>query len=277
VAGARERAVAGLALAIPVVAGLGYLHAFGAPRTYLAVNAGAFGAALAWIALAPRAWPRALAVGLIALALAALFAPLLTGPTLSGVARWLPLGPFTLHAGMLVVPTLAVLVARRREHAPLLLSLALLAALLQPDMATGAALMLAGVGLYDATRDWKLGLFAIVAFCASIVAALRGELPAQPFVEHVIAELALNAPLAALALFAALLGGFFLILYGPVGERPARQALAGSLFGFAFAGLVSNYPSPLVGYGAAPILGYGLALGLLRASPADALRAPLEK
>jgi hypothetical protein len=33
---------------------------------------------------------------------------------------------------------------------------------------------------------------------------------------------------------------------------------------------VSNYPSVLIGYGASPILGFGLALGLLARRPRQA-------
>lgn len=258
-----SRVVALLALAVPVLAGLGYLVAFGAPLAFIAVNAGALAASAIWIAAAPGLRSGRTGRILIAVCLALLFLPLLTGPSLNGIARWLPLGPVSLHAGMLVVPALAVLCAREDGWAPAALSLALLAALLQPDFATATALMLEGVGLYEATRDWKYGVYAIVAFCAAIVAALRGELPAQPFVERVITGLALTQPLVALALLVALLAGFFLILYACPGSDRSRKALAGSLFGFSFAGLVSNYPSALIGYGAAPILGFGLALGLL--------------
>lgn len=269
----RDRGIAILALAIPVVSGLGYLIAFDAPRSFLAVNAAALAIAALWIALAPNASSHTARRVVIAGLLLLLFVPLLTGPSLGGVARWLPLGPFQLHAGMLVVPLLVVLATEEPDHAPMLLSVALLAAFLQPDMATGAALMLAGVGLHDATRDWRYGVFAIVAFTASIVAAMRGELPAQPFVERVIFLVAVTNPVAALGLLAALVAGFYVILAALPGLSSSRKALAGSLFGFSFAGLVSNYPSPLIGYGAAPILGFGLALGVLATRPrADAIR-----
>ena len=259
----RHRALAILALAIPVLAGLAYLLAFDAPRSYLAVNGAALTLAALWVGLAPRA-PSATARRLLTGALLmTLFVPLLTGPSLSGVARWLPLGPFQLHAGMLTVPVLTVLVGEEPDYAPGLLSIALLAAFLQPDMATGAALMLAAIGLYDATRDWRYGVFAIVAFTASIVAAVRGELPAQPFVERVIFLLARTDPLAALSLLATLVASFYLIVAALPGPTASRKALAGALFGFSFAGLVSNSPSGLIGYGAAPILGFGLALGVL--------------
>lgn len=255
-----------MALAIPVLAGLGYLFAFQAPRSYLAVNAAALAIAAIWIVFALRPPSTTARRVLIGTLLLLLFVPLLTGPSLSGVARWLPLGPFQLHAGMLTVPLLAVLVGEEPDHAPVFFSIALLAAFLQPDMATGAALMLAAVGLYDATRDWRCALFAIVAFAASLVAAMRGELPAQLFVERVIFLLARSDPLAALGLLMALVASFYLIISGLPGREPARKALAGALFGFSFAGLVSNYPSALVGYGAAPVLGFGLALGLIAAS-----------
>lgn len=269
----RHRAIAVLALAIPVLAGLAYLLIAGAPRAYAVTNAAALAMAAGWIALAPRAPAPTARRVLIGALLLVLFVPLLTGPSLNGIARWLPLGPFQLHAGMLAVPLLVVLAGEEPDHAPLLLSTALLAAFLQPDMATGAALTLAAIGLYDATRDWRYGAFTAVAFTASLVAAMRGELPARPFVERVIFLLARDAPLAALGLLAALVACFYVIVGALPGGEPSRKALAGALFGFSFAGLVSNYPSALVGYGAAPILGFGLALAMLASSGAR-VRSP---
>lgn len=263
----RGRGFAIAALALPVAAGIAYLRAYGAPNAYPAVNGGALVLAALWIAFAPRAPGRALRRILIVLSLALLYVPLVSGPAIDGVARWLPLGPFTLHAGSLVLPALVMLAADETDHAPGILSIALLAALLQPDMATAAALTLAAFGFADATRDWRYVAFAAVAFVVSLVAAMQGELPAQPFVEHVIWLLARTDPLVALGLLAALVASFFLILVASPGRDVAGKALAGCLFGFAFAGLVSNYPSVLIGYGAAPILGFGLGLGLLAARP----------
>lgn len=274
----RGRLIAFAALAVPVLAGLAYLYAYGAPIRYLAVNAGALALAAGWIFAVPRHLSIRTRRILIAFLLLLLFLPLATGPLVNGVARWLPLGPFTLHAGMLALPLLAVLAGEEEAYAPGLLSLALLAALLQPDMATGAAVMLAAVGLHEATRDWRYGLVAIVAFPASVVAAMQGELPAQPFADRVIVLLALTDPLVALGLLAALVAGFYLTIGALPGRETSRKALAGSLFGFSFAGIVSNYPSALIGYGAAPILGYGLALGLLGAAGhRTASTTPVEK
>ena len=250
-----------LALAVPVLAGLAYMAAFGAPPTYIAVNAGALATALLWIAIgrlpARPAHRRLLAAGLLTL----LALPMLIGPEVSGVARWIPLGPATLHAGMLTLPMLAVLASQDADDAaPLLLS-ALFLTLLQPDAAGAFAITFAAVGLHHVTRDWRMGVVAIAAFVATIAAALRGELPAQPFVERVLVEAIGHSPLAALGLFGALLASFLLILFDARPKPAERFALAGTLFGFGMMSLMSNYPTPLIGHGAAPILGYGLALG----------------
>lgn len=262
----KSRLISLLPLALPVLVGLAYLWLVGAPRAYPAINAGALLIAVLLGLLVPAVEApkvrRALAVFLITL----LFLPLLTGPHVNGIARWLPLGPFTLHTGALVIPALVVLAAREEDFAPPILLAALLAAVLQPDAATSLAVMLAAVGIYTARDDWRLIPVAGISFFASLVAGLRGELPAQPFVERILVHLAFEAPAGALALALALLGSFFLLAHALAAERPVRHALAGTLFGFFLAALVSNYPTILVGYGAAPIVGFGLAIGLAAAS-----------
>lgn len=235
----RQRLPALLALALPVLAGIACMAAFGAPSHYLLTNGGGLLAGMA-LAAGLRAPPdartnRILAMSLIAL----LFVPLATGPEQNGIARWLPLGPVTLHAGMLAIPPLAVLAARDADYAPPMLLLALLACLLQPDAAGTFALTIAAVGLHHAKQDWKLGAVAIVGFLATLLAALHGELPAVPFVERVLVDYAHRSVPAALGLFAAL------------------------VVSFALVALMSNYPSALIAFGAAPIIGFGLALGLV--------------
>ncbi len=258
----RGRGISILALALPVLAGIAFLALAGAPTSFALTNALALGLAfLLVLAVPPVASAkarRALTLALIAI----LFVPLLTGPYLNGIARWLPLGSFILHSGALVSPSLVVLAARDEDYAPPILLAALLAASLQPDAAVGLAVMLAAVGLYNATNDWRLVPVAGIAFFASMVAGLRGELPAQPFVERILIHLAMETPVAAFALGFSLLASFFLLAHALPAAKAVRHALAGSLFGFSLAAVVSNYPSVLIGYGAAPILGFGLALGL---------------
>ncbi len=252
-----------LALALPVLAGITSLIALGAPRAYATGNALALGLAVAMILglpNAPRRGNRLIALVLLAV----LFLPLVTGPAPNGIARWVPLGPIVLHSGSLALPALAVLAARDVDYAPPILLAALLAALLQPDAATGLAITLAAVGLYKAGGDWRLVPVAGIAFFASLVAGLRGELPARPYVERLLVQHALTMPTAAIGLALALLGGFILMAHALPAERRVRHALAGALFGFSLAAVVSNYPSVLIGYGAGPILGFGLALAFAR-------------
>ena len=252
------------ALAMPVTAGLAYMAAFGAPGHYLAINLAGLAAGGILTMLGRPPPDGRPATGLVAILLALLFVPLATGPEISGIARWLPLGPVTLHAGMLAIPGLSVLAARMPEaSAPLLLA-ALFACFLQPDAAGGFAITFAAVGLHHVTRDWRAGIVAIIGFFASIVMAVRGELPPVEFVERVVADAATASLPAALGLAMASIAGFVLILKAAPLEPAARFALAGSLFGFLMMSVLNHYPAPLIGYGAAPILGYGLALGLVR-------------
>ena len=256
-----------LALAVPVLAGLAYQAAFGAPLRYLLMNAAALAGGLALIAfagsvIAPVLRHRRAAI-LVLLALFAL--PLLTGPAIAGVARWLPLpGGFALHSGMLALPLLAALAAEDEQDAPLALLAALLIALLQPDGASAAAVTLAAVGLAKVWRGWQMPLVAAVGLLVTVIATLHGELAPQPFVERVLADAMLAHPLVGLALLAAQLAGFLLIVFGLDHPRPMRLAIGGSLFGFAIMSLMNVYPAPLLGFGAAPIIGYALALAIPR-------------
>jgi len=262
-----ERFPALLALAIPVSAGLIYLAAFSAPGNYLLTNAAALLVALGWIIFgrAPQSLAGRRILTIILLVL--LFIPLLTGPATNDVARWIPLGAFMLNSGAFAVPALAVLAAQDEDYAPPILLAALYAGSLQPDAALGFAVVFAAVGLHDVTRNWRIGLVAIIGFIASIAMALQGELPPQDFVERIFADLIQPWPFVALGLLAALAGSFALTLFATHLERASRFALAGSLFGFGLMALLSHYPTILIGYGVAPILGYGLALGLHRGPP----------
>lgn len=265
----RDRLPAVLALVIPVVFGAAWMAAGGAPVHYPLVNLGALVLSLLWI-ITGRGPHTAFSRHLLAVVLLlVMLAPLVIGPqvtSISGdrVVRWFSLGNITLHAGMLTTPALVVLAARNsRLAAPIILA-ALLATLLQPDAATGFALTFAAVGLHHVTKHWKVGMVSILGFFASIKMALHGEIGAQPFVERVLVEAAKQDLLLAAALATSLISAFLLILFAISVVREVRFALAGLLFGFLIMSLMSNYPTPFIGYGAAPILGFGLALGLHR-------------
>lgn len=265
------RKAALLALAIPVFAGLAYMAAFGAPLRYLLTNGAALTAGLLLVAfganlLAPVLRHRRAAL-LVLLALFAL--PLVSSPAISGIDRWLLLpGGFALHSGMLVLPLVAALAAENADDAPVVLLAALLIALLQPDGASAAAVMLVAVGLARVWGGWHMPLVAAVGLLVTVLATLRGELEPQPFVERVLADALLSHPVVGLGLLAAQLAGFFLIVFALTQPRPVRLALGGSLFGFALMSLMNVYPAPLLGFGAASIFGYALALALPSRNPA---------
>ena len=262
------------ALALPTLTGLAYMALYGAPGVYLIVNGGALVlAALIVLIGLPEFGERARRIaGLVLLVLFAL--PLLTGPSVNGIERWLPLGPFILHAGMLTIPALAVLAAREAVLGPLALAAAILIALIQPDFASAFALTGGAVGLYQVRSDWRTGLVIILGFFVAIFAALRGELPPAPFVERVLQDATIASPAMAALLVLSLLGSVLLMLFGTGLPRTARYPLGMSLFGFLVAALISNYPTPLAGYGAAAIIGFALAHAIAFAlpQPNEALR-----
>ena len=255
-------AAALLALAVPVLAGIVWMGWAGSPEKYRIVNAAALAAATLWIVFSPvPARPfhwRVLAI----VAVFALCLPFLTGPGVNGVVRWISFGPVGLNSGMIAVPTLAIAAVHDREWGAWLLGAALLPLTAQPDAGAGLAVTFAAVGIHDRTKDWRYGIVCIAGFFLTISMGLRGELPPQVFVERVISDAAGASFVWALALFGALAAGFFTMLKGLRADPSTSYALAGALFGFAIMALVSHYPYPFIGYGAAPILGFGLALGL---------------
>lgn len=253
-----------LVLIVPVLAGLAYMAAYGAPPKYLAINAAAL---LAALTLASQSFGNAsnrklqIASGVL-LALFAL--PLLSGPEVNGIARWIPLGGFILHAGMATIPALVVIAAQRQDCSPIILLIAAAIALLQPDAGSGLAITFACIALASATHVWQPALVATIAFIATMIADIRGLLPPQDFVERVFVDAFHFGIIPAAGLAIAMIIALVLILFLPSASRATRYGLAGSFIGLTFISTTSNYPTPLIGFGAAPILGYGLALGLAR-------------
>lgn len=269
-----ERAYAPLALAIPCLAGLAFLWRFDAPVHFLYVNAAALALGLMWIAFAPRITSPRIAITGALMCLVLLAAPLATGPRLDGIARWLPLGSFQLHAGALAITLLVSLAATCRRTGPLLIVAGGAICALQPDAASALALMCAAGGVFWVTRERSWAVSGALLLTITLFAASRGNLPPQPFVENVLADAASASILAALGLCAALVAGFALIVRCSALQLPVRAALAGGYTGFVIMAMLGDYPSILIGYGAAPIIGFALALGLSagRASIAEPRR-----
>lgn len=242
--------------------GLGWMAFAGAPRSYLAVNAVtlllAIGAAL-WLRL-PKGVPARLVMA--GTTLIVLTLPLVTGPELDGVRRWIALDPLRLHAGYLAMPLLAVLVAQMPSlpaSAFLLAALAISAA--QPDLATTLGLAATTAALALQRRD-AVSLIAVAIAAAALLLVARLPDPLDPvrLVEHVQIEALAAQPLAGVLLC---LAGLLPALWLKAGAARALP-LVGFTLAAGLAAFIGNHPSILIGYGAAPILGAGIALAALR-------------
>ncbi|MXP09855.1 hypothetical protein [Pseudoblastomonas halimionae] len=261
-----NRAAALLALAIPVAAGLAFMATQGAPSHYLAINGGCLLIALGLVAFVPHPKVEDDVAAVILTAL--LFMPFFIGPEINGVHRWIGSGPIGLNSALLALPALAVFAARMEWRPRLGLSLAALAAaVVQPDASLALAVGGAAIGVALATRDTKPALVAIAGLLAAIWAHKRGLLPPQAFVEQVYLDAAAIHPLWLVLLVVATIVGIVLIALDRSIGRPERFALAGAMTGFVYTAAISSYPTPLVGYSAAPILGLAIALWLARRAP----------
>lgn len=225
--------------------------------------------AVAWLVRPPG---RIVAAVLLVLILVVEMYVLIAGVSMEGVRRWVALGPIQLHAASLLVPLAVWLAAQRLETAtaiPLGAILLVLAA--QPDAASVLALTLAlgAVALLDKSKRRIAGALVIVGVASLAWALSRADpLPAVGHVELVVRR-AFEAsptlgPLAAVALIAVPLAMLW------TRRAPAALALAAAWAGFVLANLIANYPAPVVGAGAAPVIGWMLSVGLAARTARDA-------
>ncbi|WP_100259009.1 hypothetical protein [Qipengyuania seohaensis] len=248
---------------LPVIGGMFVFLLNEAPSHYSLVNSSALmiGLLFAHLVRAPEDIGRVRYV--IAGLLFLLCLPMILGPSIDGVARWLPLGPVQLHSGQLLIPPLAVLSVRLGESGTWPLAVALVICGLQPDAASCLALTLVLSTLALRNRDWKPMRVALLGLAVTAQACWRGDLPPVAFVENVLPFLwsDLKEPVQAVGIGLLLLMPFAIILFRhfPLADR---LALVAAYFGFLIASLLGPYPVPLVGYGAASIIGMlaGLAM-----------------
>jgi len=269
----RKAAVALQVVATLVVSVLAIRAAGGSSSAMiLQVAAGGVGAILAlivaWLVKPPG---RIVAVILLALALAVEAYILVAGVSMEGVRRWVALGPLQLHAASLLVPLAAWTAAQRLDAIGAVLLAAILAVLAaQPDAAAVLALTLAlgAVALVDKSKRRLAGVLAVIGAAGVAWALSRPDpLPAVDHVERVVRR-AFEAsptlgPLAAVALIAVPLAMLW------IRRTPAALALAAAWAGFVLANLIANYPAPVIGAGAAPVLGWLMSIGLASARNRD--------
>lgn len=251
-----------LQLLAPCAGGLAYLYAYDAPARLLLINAGALAAALVWIVLGRLPAGRTARLAIAAAAALALFLPLLLGPEVGGVRRWLPAGPVSLHSAALLLPLITVLAAREARFGSLILALAAVALALQPDAAG-----LFGLAAASAVLAWlhRRSAYAILATAGLALAVLTfrdGTLEPQVFTEHVLVRVADRSLLQAAALAVLLfVVPLWHLVIGQQTRHAEGYALAALLVGLGLLATIAPFPFPLIGYGASPILGFGLALG----------------
>ena len=221
--------------------------------------------------MAPRS-----AAGVVLLAACAL---LLAGVEIGGARRWLRIGPMLLHTASLLGALLLLALARAAaDRACLVLAgAAVLCFGLGNDGAASLAFALGLGGLLLARQaSWK----ALLPLCllAWVLVAWGWTRPDTlapvPYVEGILAHTWTVSPVlgSAAAIVLALVPLPFVLVAGTAGDpasaaelgrRGAAYALAGFWLGLVLAGLAGNYPVPVLGYGASPVIGWGLALGLI--------------
>jgi hypothetical protein len=232
------------------------------------------------IALVPSLWPvrpsaRKPWTRWLPFAGAILVGITLLSPGLDGVHRWITLGPVRLNVSSVVCPWLlaGVHVQARRSAG---LALAMLAALvllhaLQPDAAQATALALAGIILIlrdlSAAPRMRAVSVVLVLSLTGLAWSRPDPLPALTHVERVLA-LALSQgagfAFAAMASLALLMAPMLIAVARGGASSPLALAFAVYFLGTVVGTWCGNYPVPVMGAGAGPVLGWYAMLAYLR-------------
>jgi hypothetical protein len=246
----------------PCLFGIYYLWAYDAPARLIAINAGALVLGSLWVLVGRLPAAPRVRIAIAAVLALVLFVPLLTGPEQGGVARWLPAGPVSLHSGPLLLPLIVVLAGRNERFGPAVLALAGTSLALQPDAAALAALAAASGVLCWLHRSIAFGLVALGTAACAILTFGAGSLAPQVFTENVLPQVAARSMVQAVALAGILFAvPQWYLLQDPQTQRAEGWTIAALLTTLGVMALIAPFPYPLIGYGAAPILGFALALG----------------
>ncbi len=268
----RQQGWAMASLAVAVLAGIAFMVMAGAPPRFAAMNGAGLVLALG-IALIPPL-PRRYVSVFALISIGTMVATVVVGPSVEGVRRWLQVGPFTIHAGMLVLPSLAVIlpVLASRTAAIIVMAVSMLV-VAQPDLATYLAILPVSILMLIARRDrWMWAAF-IVQVLAAIVVVQRVDILAPiPFVEHVIEQAwAINVAAGGTLLLAAMATITSPLkarnnpnmLWSAAALASCGTAYLAASFLWPFEPCIGHYPTPFVGFGTSIILGWGIALWLL--------------
>jgi cell division protein FtsW (lipid II flippase) len=272
-----------------LLAGAGVMVAHGVPASRWLVNPVAAAAGILVLLLLGTRLKVLLLAHPLAAAFAALALPLGTfvAPGVQGVHRWLSLGPVHLHPGALADPLLllaaAVLLHRRQAvAAAAFLATGLAVHVVQPDAGQATALAAGAATLAMTTAGLKLAerlLLLTAAAGGAVLAWLRPDpLPPVDGMENIVAlAFESHVLLGALAIATLAVLPAAALLSGSLGagrwSRPGAPdvAFAAYLLASVLAVALGEFPIPVLGFGASPVLGAVLGLGLL-ASIGRALR-----
>jgi cell division protein FtsW (lipid II flippase) len=201
----------------------------------------------------------------------------LLAPGIDGVRRWLPLGALELHPAAIGEPVqllaFAVLWQRRRTWlATALVGIGLVLHALQPDagQATALAAGALALALFAGPRAWaQVAMVALSVGGAVLSWLIPDPLAPAEFVENIVPIAFELHPLMGwlavvsfLALPAAALWRSGCLRRWILGREP-HIALAAYLAAVVLVGLSGKFPTPVLGFGASPIIGVILGLGLL--------------
>lgn len=242
------------------------------PVSVWARNAGAWLAGALISFVIARAATQRLAQGCLLMAPVVMAATLLSGG-LSGVHRWVGIGPLKLNAAGLLLPMTVVawaaVVARRGPLWPSVSVIGVILAL-QPDASQAVALAGAVVAMLLAvplSNAFRLAAAAIPV-AAALMAVFRPDpLLPVPEVEGIIGLALETSPVLALLAVLTLAGVVLSPLSVVTGQADASRAAAIGLTVYlalsALAPCIGAFPVPLVGMGVSPILGAWCGMGLL--------------
>lgn len=253
-----------------VLLGLVYLFLADAPSRLALMNLSALGIGLSLVALARLAPPlgKRLRGALLCSVGLALIATALLGSSVEGASRWVSVAGLAVQPSLILVPPLLLAHAVRPGRASdIAVALTALAMALQPDRSI-AAIIAAATMVVAWHRPTRSALFLAAWSLAALAVTLvrPDQLPAIAYVDQILWTGFSVHPVAGLALWA---GSALLLLPALLlarrGERPAALVFAMVWGGAILSAALGNYPTPLVGYGASPILGYLLtAIALIR-------------
>lgn len=267
----RTLLAAGLASFVAVALGALVCGLAGVPAVIWAINPVAWlvGAGLAR-GLSRRA-PSAGTLQVIgATVLCACTLPLVAGPDLDGVRRWLSAGPLTVNMALLTLP-IGIVAA---GLLPTVWKWVVLPAVgmilvIQPDASQAAALACATVVLAvlgPGPRGVRFGAGVAAVLAAGLAMSRPDPTAPVPHVEQILSLAWTITPALAVAAAIASVTAALAPWWSLRAEGHLRAAVA-ALLAWTLATLIAPalgaFPQPLVGVGASPILGLWLAVGLL--------------